>query len=112
MKLDLDKNTIIYFISDNGPASYTGIPDCGPLKGGKLTQFEGGISVPFIMKWPAKIPAGSTYQFPVITLDIFTTTVAACNGNLPADRTYDGVNLLPYILNLCSNYSDGYLNFQ
>ena len=46
-ELGLEKNTIIYFLSDNGPASYTGIPDCGILKGGKLTQFEGGITVSY-----------------------------------------------------------------
>lgn len=95
--LGLNENTLIFFISDNGPASYTGIPDCGPLKGGKLTQFEGGINIPFIMKWPSKIPAGSIYNYPVITLDIFTTSVTAAKGNLARDRTYDGVNLIPYI---------------
>jgi arylsulfatase A-like enzyme len=96
-ELGLEKNTIIYFLSDNGPASYTGIPDCGPLKGGKLTQFEGGINVPFIMKWKGKIQPGTKFDYPVISLDIFSTSVAAAKGALPTDRKIDGVNLLPYI---------------
>ena len=44
----LEENTIVYFISDNGGASYTGATENGPLKGGKLTHFEGGINVPFM----------------------------------------------------------------
>ena len=54
----LEDNTMIYLISDNGGASYTGATDNGPYKGGKLTMFEGGVNVPFIMKWKGHIPAG------------------------------------------------------
>ncbi len=71
--------------------------DNGPLKGGKLCQFEGGIKVPFMMKWPAKIPAGMRYEYPVSSTDIFVTSVINAGGQLPQDREYDGVNLMPYI---------------
>ena len=67
------------------------------MKGGKLTQFEGGISVPFMMKWPAKIPAGSVYDKPVWSVDMFMTAVNAIGGEVPDDRTYDGVDLVPYV---------------
>lgn len=95
--LGLEENTIIYFLSDNGGASYLDATDNGPLKGGKLTPFEGGVNVPFMMKWKSMIPAGTVYDQPVLSLDIFTTAAAAGHFPLPEDRVYDGVNLLPYL---------------
>lgn len=95
--LGLEENTIIYFLSDNGGASYTKATDNGPYKGGKLTMFEGGVNVPFFMKWKGKIPAGTTYAPPVSALDIFTTSAAAAGSLLPQDRTYDGLDLLPFL---------------
>jgi arylsulfatase A-like enzyme len=95
--LGLEDNTIIYFLSDNGGASYTGATDNYPLKGGKLTQFEGGINVPFMMKWKGKIPAGTRYDYPVSSTDIFVSSVINVGGTLPTDREYDGVDLMPFI---------------
>lgn len=95
--LGMEENTIIVLISDNGGATYTHATDNGPLKGGKLTQFEGGLNVPFFMKWKGKIPAGTVVEEPVISLDIFTTLVAAANAELPTDRKFDGVDLLPFL---------------
>lgn len=95
--LGLEENTLIFFLSDNGGASYTGATDNGPLKGGKLTQFEGGINVPFMMKWKGTVPAGLRYENPVSAVDIFTTAVLNAGGQLPPDREYDGVNLIPYL---------------
>ncbi len=95
--LGLEDNTLIFLLSDNGGASYTHATDNGPLKGGKLTQFEGGINVPFMMKWPARIPAGTRYEYPVSSADIFVTSIAAAGGTLPTDREYDGVDLVPYV---------------
>lgn len=96
--LGIEDNTIIYLLSDNGGASYTKATDNGPLKGGKLTQFEGGINVPFMMKWKGKIPAGSRYDYPVSSADIFVTSVINAGGILPQDREYDGVNLVPFVI--------------
>ena len=93
----LDDNTLIFFISDNGGASYTKATDNGPLKGGKLNQFEGGIRVPYMMKWPSKIPAGMVYENPVSSTDIFVTSLINAGGSLPTDREYDGVDLIPYL---------------
>lgn len=95
-ELGIEDNTIIYFLSDNGGASYTGATDNGPLKGGKLMQFEGGINVPFMMKWKGQIPEGIRYANPVSSTDIFATSVINSGGELPA-RDYDGVDLLPYL---------------
>lgn len=94
---DLEEETIIVFVSDNGGASYTGATDNFPLKGGKLTQFEGGLNVPMMMKWKNEIDAGLEYDFAVSALDIFTTICQAAGVKLPNDRIYDGVDLLPYL---------------
>ncbi len=98
-ELGLDQNTLIVFTSDNGGATYTRATDNKPLRGGKLSHFEGGYSVPFFIKYPGKVPAGKVYDLPVSNLDIFATTTAVAGVNLPTDREYDGVNLLPYISN-------------
>jgi arylsulfatase A-like enzyme len=63
---------------------------------------EGGVRVPFFVRWPARLPVGKTYDEPVISLDIFPTAVAAAGGQLPADRKLDGVNILPHLLGQAS----------
>jgi arylsulfatase A-like enzyme len=62
-----------------------------------MTFFEGGTHVPFFMRWPDRIKAGSEYQRPVTHIDIFNTAAAAAGVAVPADREIDGVNLLPYV---------------
>lgn len=96
--LGLEENTLVVFLSDNGGATYTGAADNSPLKGGKFTNFEGGINVPFMMQWKGTLPAGITYDNPISALDIFATTSHIAQLQLPDDRTFDGVNLLPYLL--------------
>ena len=95
----LTDNTLILFTSDNGGASIIEQPDINaPYRGWKLTHFEGGLHVPFIAKWPAKLPAGKTYQQAVHHMDLMPTIVAAANVALPTDRKIDGVDLTPFIL--------------
>ena len=91
------KNTIVYFISDNGGASYTGATDNGPLKGGKITHFEGGVNVPFMMQWKGHITPGTVFEHPVSSMDIFTTSLNACGIPLPKKVKIDGRNLMPFI---------------
>ena len=94
----LDDNTIVVFTSDNGGAHYIGLPDINqPYRGWKATFFEGGVRVPFFMRWPSVIPAGSTYGVPVSHFDIFATALGAAGIAPPADRKIDGVDLLPYV---------------
>ena len=92
----LEENTIVLFLSDNGAgvADYT---NNAPLRLGKHTLFEGGVRVPFSMKWPAQIDAGGSFDHPVSSLDIFPTVVAAAGGDLSEAATLDGVNLLSYL---------------
>ncbi|UWZ82824.1 sulfatase family protein [Occallatibacter riparius] len=92
-------NTIIYFASDNGCAAYfPGLCSCTPLRGGKLSHFEGGTRVPFMMRWAGHIHSGSVYRDVVSLLDVLPTSVNAAGGTLPADRIYDGVDLMPYLM--------------
>ena len=97
--MGLEENTLIYLISDNGGASYTKATDNGPYKGGKLTMFEGGVNVLFMMKWKGHIPEGVVYENPVSSMDIFMTTTKTAECPLPKDRVFDGVNLIPFVNN-------------
>lgn len=96
--MNLDKNTLLIFLSDNGGATYTHATKNEPLKGGKLTNFEGGINIPFMMQWPTKLPANQHFSHPISALDIFPTIVSLIGGELPPDKEFDGVNLMPYLL--------------
>ena len=101
-ELKLLENTVIYFLSDNGGASYTNATDNGPLNGGKITMFEGGINVPFLMQWKDMIQPGTIYKNPVSALDIFPTSIAAAQLNISNQLDLDGINLFPYIQNKTS----------
>ncbi|MAN68327.1 MAG: sulfatase [Gammaproteobacteria bacterium] len=94
----VDDNTLIVFSSDNGGAHYVGLPNLNsPYRGWKMTFYEGGTHVPFFMRWPDRIEAGSEYQRPVTHIDIFSTAAAAAKVSVPDDREIDGVDLVPYI---------------
>ncbi|MGA0900773.1 MAG: sulfatase-like hydrolase/transferase, partial [Luteolibacter sp.] len=94
----LERSTLVAFLSDNG-----GKPDDNgslntPLRGEKTQFFEGGIRVPFCMKWPGTIPSGQKYASPVIGMDLFPTLSHAAGGRVDPDWQIDGVDLLPYLL--------------
>jgi uncharacterized sulfatase len=94
----LEENTLVIFSSDNGAPGYIGLPEVNrPYRGWKLTQFEGGIRVPYVAKWPGHILPGTQYKPAVSSIDILPTVVAAAGATLPTDRPIDGVNLLPYL---------------
>jgi uncharacterized sulfatase len=94
----LEENTLVFFTSDNGAPGYIGLPDVNrPFRGWKITFFEGGIHVPFFVKWPARLGAGRTYAAPVHGFDIYATAAAAAGVPLPADRKIDGVDLVPFV---------------
>ncbi|MEW4564923.1 sulfatase [Bremerella sp. JC770] len=104
------ENTLIAFISDNGGSVEVSHAVNAPLKGTKGTFMEGGIRVPTIYHWPARLPGGKVYDQPVIALDVMKTFVTAAGGEAPsAGETearagrgkknlpvYDGVDLVPY----------------
>jgi arylsulfatase A-like enzyme len=93
----LEGNTLVIFTSDNGGAHYIGLPDINkPFRGWKATFFEGGIHVPFFVKWPAQLAKGTRFDKPVGHVDIFATAAAAAAAEIPNDRVMDGVDLLPF----------------
>ena len=94
----LEENTLVFFTSDNGAPGYIGLPRVNePFRGWKISFFEGGIHVPFFVKWPARLPGGQTFEAPVHGFDIFATAAAAAGVDVPRDRTIDGVDLVPYV---------------
>jgi arylsulfatase A-like enzyme len=97
----LEDDTLIFFFSDNGGPTMPGTTINGsinaPLRGSKRTTLEGGIRVPFVVSWKGKLPAGKTYESPVIQLDILPTALTAAGVAVPAEWKLDGVNLLPYL---------------
>ena len=88
------ENTIVVFTSDNGGATYTGATGNDPLRGGKMSHFEGGLAVPLMIRWPREISRMSEEDAPVIHLDLFHTIREAAGIPLPGDRVFDGTNLL------------------
>jgi arylsulfatase A-like enzyme len=96
-ELGIEQDTLVMFCSDNGGAVYTGGTTNAPLRGGKMTHFEGGLNVPFMMRWPGVIPPGTVVRHPVVEPDLFATAAAASGTPLPRDRPYDGVDLLPLV---------------
>ncbi|HET8830169.1 MAG TPA: sulfatase-like hydrolase/transferase [Pelobium sp.] len=93
----LEENTIVIFLSDNGGPIYDNASNNKPLRGQKSDFWDGGIKVPFAIQWPAKIKAGTTYQNPIISLDILATISSYINAEIDPKKPLDGVNLLPFI---------------
>ena len=100
----LRDNTLIFFLSDNGgpqaskqnPGKWNGSSN-EPFRGGKGDLYDGGVHVPFIASWPAKIPAGKTFDSPVISIDISRTAVAVAGGSPGGKHAMEGVNLIPFV---------------
>lgn len=92
----VEQDTLVFFLSDNGGPTDNRSSN-HPLRATKRTVYEGGIHVPFVMRWPAKLQAGSTFDAPVISMDVFSTALAAAGVEAPQDRKIDGTNLLPYL---------------
>jgi arylsulfatase A-like enzyme len=95
--LGQEENTLIFFISDNGGPTASTTSANGPLRGFKMTTFEGGPRVPFLVQWKGKLPAGKTYDLPVMNLDVLPTAIVAAGGKPEASWNLDGVDLMPYL---------------
>jgi arylsulfatase A len=87
-------NTLFVFSSDNGGER---LSDNSPLFHHKQTLFEGGIRVPCLMRWPAKLPRGKVVQQPTITMDLTATFLAAAGQSPSSGQSLDGIDLLPIL---------------
>ena len=113
--LGLADNTLLVFSSDNGPegtgginrkehgqtalGSYYSVGSTGGLKGRKRSLYEGGVRVPFFVRWPGRVPAGRKNETTVITaVDLLPTFCAAAGIQLPGDYQPDGENMLAALL--------------
>jgi arylsulfatase len=99
-KHDLEKNTLVLFLSDNGPfLSYgTHAGSAGPLREGKLTTYEGGVRVPCITRWPGKVPAKRVCDEPLMTIDLLPTLCKLAGADLPKLKI-DGADIGPVLFN-------------
>ncbi len=93
----LEQDTLVFFLSDNGSPLANGAGSNGIYNGSKFTYYEGGVRVPFLAKWPGKIPADKVFSHPVVSRDILPTAMAAAGVPLPAGVEFDGVDLLPFL---------------
>jgi len=108
---ELEKNTLVFFTSDNGPETWMRYPgawrshgtpgkvDGVKLRGMKLHMTEGGIRVPGILYWPGKVKKSRIENTPVSGIDIFPTLCELAGVPLPTDRKIDGTSFVPLLNN-------------
>jgi len=104
--LGIRENTIVIFTADNGPemvhgnnmisleTTRQGSP--GPWRGMLFTGWEGSLRVPFAIRWPGKIPAGTESNEIVHEMDLFPTLAKIAGGKVPTDREFDGIEMLDF----------------
>lgn len=114
-ELGLEENTLVIFTSDNGPAKEGGAdPDFfdgnGPYQGHKRDVYEGGIHVPFIAKWPARIKSGSITHHISALWDMLPTFASI--GGVKAPKDIDGISILPTLLGTKGQKEHNYLYWE
>ena len=120
-KLGIDKNTLISFCSDNGPAGEGGGIGQNPgqrqqgitggFKGRKGSLYEGGVRVPAFIVWPEQLEANQRTSFPGVTSDYFSTILGILGKEAPESRPYDGIDLIK-AMETKDKERDGYIGFQ
>ncbi len=93
-KHKVDENTLVIFLSDNGPA----VGKAGPLKGRKGSTFEGGMREPTVIRWPGKIPAGKENTELMTAMDLLPTFAKLAGASIPSDRVIDGKDIWPVLV--------------
>ena len=94
-ELGLDKNTLVIFTSDNG--GFAGATSNAPLRANKGSNYEGGLRVPAIIKWPGGGKAGATSGVPITSTDLYPTILAATGQPLRPHQHMDGADLTPVL---------------
>lgn len=91
-ELGIAEDTLVLFLSDNGGLTRVWRND--PLRGGKGQLYEGGVRVPFIVRWPAQVEAGSACSIPVHVVDLFPTFKELAKGSVPSGHVLDGTSIV------------------
>jgi arylsulfatase len=98
-ELKIEDNTIFIFTSDNGPEDTRAWRGwAGPWSGSYNTAMEGSLRVPFLIRWPRKVPAGRVSNEMVHEVDIFTTLARITGATIPGDRAIDGLDQTAFLL--------------
>ena len=90
----LSKDTLVIFTNDNGGEW---LSRNAPLSHRKATLWEGGIRVPLILRWPARLPAGKTSEQVAITMDLTASILAATATAVPPGHRLEGIDILPIL---------------
>jgi arylsulfatase A-like enzyme len=105
-RLGVRDNTIVVFTSDNGPeATWPWQGSSGPWRGYYFTHMEGSLRVPFIIRWPDRVPAGRTSNEIVHEVDTFATFASIAGTTIPSDRPIDGVDQRDFLRGKSENSS-------
>ncbi len=98
-ELDRDRKTVVLFTSDNGGLSTAeGFPTSNvPLRAGKGWMYEGGIRVPWLIRWPGVTHPGTVCDEPIVSTDIFPTVLEMLDVQVPEQAPLDGVSLVPLL---------------
>ncbi|MHC4213621.1 MAG: sulfatase [Planctomycetota bacterium] len=94
-KLGLEKDTLVFFTSDNG--GHQKVASCEPLRGWKGQMWEGGHRVPTLAYWPGRIGAGTVTDETTLTMDLFATMAALAGAELPEGLKLDGIDIMPVL---------------
>ncbi|NMM47561.1 sulfatase-like hydrolase/transferase [Flammeovirgaceae bacterium KN852] len=111
-ELNIDRKTIVWFFSDNGPNKEfveKGVASAGKFRGTKHTIYEGGLRVPSLIEWPGKIQPNRTDAMSV-TSDIMPTLLELINSGYTSEVPLDGISLRPLVLNE-NSLQDRYIAF-
>lgn len=111
-ELDIDKNTIVFFCSDNGAAKrWEGIFDSsGPLRGRKRNMYEGGIRTPMIVRWSGRVGEGAVNKSPWYFADFLPTAADLAETSVPDN--IDGISVLPLILGEKQNTANRFMYWE
>ena len=97
-KLDVAENTMLWYCSDNGPEGNRSAPgSAGKFRGRKRSLYEGGVRVPALLEWPAKIARARETDIPCVTSDYYPTVLEAVGVKMPKQLPLDGISLMPLI---------------
>ncbi|WP_111706187.1 sulfatase [Lutibacter citreus] len=96
-RLGLEDDTLVVFSNDNGGPTDKNASINLPLSGTKSNHLEGGIRVPFLMKWPGRIKENTKYNYPISTLDLLPTFYEVGGGKASDLKNIDGVNIIPFV---------------